>query len=111
MALTNHGPALVVKVAEDNLDTLVLLAKHVLGRDLDIVEGHVSCASGGRVGGLDLLGLDTLTTLDKEDTQALVCARTGDKVITPDTVGDPLLGSVDDLAIVSFTYATVRGSI
>ncbi|KAI6748767.1 hypothetical protein HG531_007714 [Fusarium graminearum] len=108
--LGKSGGSLVVKVAEDNLDTLVLLAKHVLGRDLDIVEGHVSCASGGRVGGLDLLGLDTLTTLDKEDTQALVCARTGDKVITPDTVGDPLLGSVDDLAIVMLAVGGLLGS-
>ena len=66
--LTNHGPSLVVKVAKNDLDTLVLLAQHVLGRNLDVVEGHVSGTGGGRVGGLDLLGLDTLAALDKEDT-------------------------------------------
>ena len=66
--LTNHGPSLVVKVAKNDLDTLVLLAQHVLGRNLDVVEGHVSGTGGGRVRGLDLLGLDTLAALDKEDT-------------------------------------------
>jgi hypothetical protein len=100
----------VVKVAENDLDALVLLAQHVLGRDLDIIERHVSCTSCGRVRGLDLLGLDTLAALDKKDTQALVGAGTGNKVITPDTIGDPLLGSVDDLSNVSSIYLTVESS-
>lgn len=94
----------MVEVAENDLNTLVLLAQHVLSRNLDVVERHVSCTSSSRVRGLNLLGLDTLTALDEEDTQALVCSSTSDEVIGPDTVGDPLLSAIDDLASVSFIY-------
>ena len=109
--LTNHGPSLVVKVAKNDLDTLVLLAQHVLSRDLDIVECHVSGTGGGRVRGLDLLGLDTLAALDKEDTEALVGSNTGDEVVRPDTIGDPLLSSVDDLVRVSYMYIIAEGRV
>lgn len=87
----------MVEVAQNDLDTLVLLAQHVLGGDLDVVECHESCTSCCRVRGLDLLGLNTLATLDKEDTQAFVGSGTCNEVIAPYTVGDPLLGTVDDL--------------
>jgi hypothetical protein len=39
----------VVEVAEDNVDTLVLLAEEVLHRDLDVVEGNVCRAGRARV--------------------------------------------------------------
>ena len=101
VTLTNHVPSLVVEVAQNDLDTLVLLAQHVLGGDLDVVECDKGCTSCCRVRGLDLLGLNTLTTLDKEDTQALVGSGTCNEVIAPYTVGDPLLGAVDNLVCVS----------
>ena len=59
-----HGPALVVEVAEDDVDALVLLAEQVLDGDLDVVEGDVGGAGGGGVGGLDGLGLDALAARD-----------------------------------------------
>jgi hypothetical protein len=66
--LTNHSPTLVVKVAKNDLDTLVLLAQHILSWHLDVVERHVRSAGCGRIRGLDLLGLDTLAALDEEYT-------------------------------------------
>jgi hypothetical protein len=101
VTLTNHVPSLVVEVAENDLNSLVLLAQQILSGDLDVVECHKSCTSCCRVRGLDLLGLNTLATLDEEDTQALVGSGTCDEVVAPYTVGDPLLGTVDDLACVS----------
>jgi hypothetical protein len=79
--LTNHSPTLVVKVAKNDLDTLVLLAQHILGWHLNVIERHVGSAGCGRVRGLDLLCLDTLAALDEEHTQALLGSGAGDKVI------------------------------
>lgn len=43
---TNHGPSLVVEVAQNDMDTLILLPKEVLYRYLDIVEGDIGGACG-----------------------------------------------------------------
>lgn len=79
--LTNHSPTLVVKVAKNDLDTLVLLAQHILSWHLDVIERHVSSTGCSRVRGLDLLCLDTLAALDKENAQPLLGSGAGDKVI------------------------------
>lgn len=100
--LTNHHPSLVVEVAKDDVDALVLLTKQVLYWDLDIFECHVGRASGGRVGCLDGLGLDALSALDEDDAQALVGSNTRHEVICPTAVGDPLLCSVDNLSCVRY---------
>lgn len=92
-----HGPTLVVEVAEDDVDTLVLLAEQVLHGDLDVVKGDVGGSGGGGVGGLDGLCLDALAALDQHDAEGLAGADTDDEVVAEDTVGDPLLGSVDNL--------------
>lgn len=92
-----HGPALVVKVAEDDVDALVLLAEQVLHGDLDVVKGDVGGSCGGGVGGLDGLCLDALAALDEHHAEGLAGADTDDEVVAEDTVGDPLFGSVDDL--------------
>jgi hypothetical protein len=66
-----HDPSLVVKVGEDDEETAVLRAQHVLGGH-DIVKGNVGRASGGRVGGFDLFGLDPFASGDEEDGQAAI---------------------------------------
>jgi len=98
-SLTSHGPALVVEVAEDDVDTLVLLAEEILNGYLDVVVGNVGGSSGRGIGGLDGLGLDTLATLDEQHTEALVGLDAGNEIVGEDTVGDPLLGSVDDIVL------------
>lgn len=95
--LPDHRPSLVVKVAQDDVDALVLLAKEVLYGDLDVVKGNVGGAGGGRVRRLDGLRLDALVAFDQEDAEALAGVDTRDEVVAEDTVRDPLLGSVDDL--------------
>lgn len=110
-----HHPTLVVKVAQDHEQATVLGAEHVLRRDFDVVEGDKTSAGGGRVGGLDRLGLDTFTTGDEEDCEAAFglaanCEVTGESVVLDGDkgrkwaedslgeggVGDPFLGAVDD---------------
>lgn len=54
----------MIKVAEDHVNALVLLAEEVFHGDLDVIKCNVGSTGGGRVGGLDGLGLDTLSTLD-----------------------------------------------
>lgn len=95
----SHAPALVVEVAEDDVDALVLLAEEVLGGDLDVVEGDVGGAGGGGVRGLDGLRLDALAALDQEDAEALLGAHAGDEVVGVDAVRDPLLRTVDDVVL------------
>lgn len=94
-----HHPALVVEVGQDDIDALVLLAEQVLDGDLDVVEGDVRGTGGRGVGSLDGLGLDTLAALDDEHRKALVGLDARDEVIREDTVGDPLLGAVDDIVL------------
>lgn len=64
---TGHDPPLVVKVAQHNEKTLVLLSEYILNGDLDFVEGDVGRSGGGGVGRLDGLGLDAFAALDEED--------------------------------------------
>ena len=59
-----HAPTFVVEVAEHDVDTGTFLSESVLDRDLNVLEGDVGGAGGGRVGCLDHFGFDTLTTLD-----------------------------------------------
>lgn len=87
----------MVEVAENDMDTLVLLAKQVFNGNLDVIKGDVGGTSGRRVRGLDSLGLDTLATLNEQHAEALASVDTSDEVIAEDTVGDPLLGTVDNL--------------
>lgn len=97
--LTGHHPALVVEVAEDDVDTLVLLAEEVLNGHLDVVKGDEGGAGGRRVRGLDGLGLDALAAGDEEDAEALAGVDGSDEVVAEDTVGDPLLGAVDNVVL------------
>ena len=89
----------MVKVGEDDVDALVLLAEEVLDGHLDVVKGDVCCASRGRVGGLDGLSLDTLAAFYEQNAEALVSLDAGDEVVTEDTVGDPLLGAIDNVVL------------
>lgn len=54
----------MVEVAENDMDTLVLLAQEVLDRDFDVVKGYVTSPGGGRVRGLDGLGLNAFASLN-----------------------------------------------
>lgn len=89
----------MVKIAQNNVDALVLLAEQVLNRHLDIVEGDVRGAGGGRVRGLDSLGLYALAALDEQNAQPLVRLDAGDEVVAEHAVGNPLLGAVDDVVL------------
>lgn len=60
----------MVKVAQDHKQATVLGAEHVLRGDLDVIECDEASAGGGRVGGLDRLGLDALAAGDEEDCEA-----------------------------------------
>lgn len=87
---SDHHEALVVEVAHDDDEALVLLAQQVADGDLDVRKLHKSSSGGGGVGGLDLLGLDTLTAGDQEHGEALLGLATDDKVVSEHAVGDPL---------------------
>lgn len=85
----------MVEVAQHNHQTLVLLAQHVRAWNLDVVKGDKGCAGGGRVRGLDGLGLDAFSALDEEDSEALGSLAGDGEVVREVTVGDPFLGAVD----------------
>lgn len=97
MNIPNHRPSFVVEIAQDDMDSLVLLPEQILDRDLDVIKSDIGSARGRGVRCLDGLGLDAFTTLDEEHTKALASVDAGNEIVAEDTVGDPLLGSVDDL--------------
>jgi len=85
----DHDPSLVVEVGEHDEDSSTLLAESVLDGHLDIIKGDEGSSGGGRlepevrlnappsvlsthVGSLDRLGLDTLTTLNQDDSEAIL---------------------------------------
>lgn len=87
----------MVEVAENDVDTLVLFTEKVLNGNLDIVKSDICGAGGGRVRGLNGLGGNTFTTLDQEHTKVVAGSDTGDEVVAERSVGDPLLGTIDNL--------------
>jgi len=74
MSASNHllGWDTHVEVGQNDKQAPILGPKHVLSRHLDIVEGDVCRPSRGRVGRLDLLGLDVVSSRDEEDGQATI---------------------------------------
>lgn len=94
-----HDPTLMVEVAENNLQSLILLSQQVLDRDLNIIKGDESSTRGGGVGSLNLLGLDTLAARDEEDGQALLCTDCGREPVGKRAVRDPLFSSIDDVEL------------
>lgn len=66
VSLTSHGPSLVVEVAEDDVDALVLLTQEILNRDFNVVKGDVSSTCRSRVCSLDGGGLDAFLSLDEK---------------------------------------------
>ena len=91
---TDHHETLVVEVAHDDNEALVLFTQQVLDWDLDVVELHKGGSSRSRVGGLDLLGLDILIAGNQKNGEALLRATPGDKVVSEHAVGDPFPGFI-----------------
>lgn len=96
----------MIEVAEDNVNTLVLFTQQIFDWDLDVVESDVGRSCRWRVGCLDGPGLDTFTSLDEYDAQTLLCLYSRDKIIAPNAVGDPFLGSVHNLCVVKGRLAS-----
>lgn len=87
----------MVEVGHDDLETLVFGTEEVRLGHLDVVELDVGRARSGRVRRLDGLGVDVLIALHQQHRVALVALARHHKVIAEDTVGDPLLGAVDNV--------------
>mmetsp|Transcript_1656 Transcript_1656/g.3628 ORF Transcript_1656/g.3628 Transcript_1656/m.3628 type:complete len:374 (+) Transcript_1656:618-1739(+) len=93
----------MVEVGHHALEAVVLLTEEVDSGDLDVVVGHEGSAGGRRVGGLDLLGVEALRSLDQEEGHALAGAfGDGHEVVSKGSVCDPLLDAIDDVG-------TIRG--
>lgn len=89
-----HHEALVIEVAHDDNETLMLFTQEIVDRHLDILELHKRrCGSGG-VGGLDLLRLDTLPARDQEHREAFLCPAAGNEVVREHAVRDPFPAGV-----------------
>lgn len=61
-----------IEVGEDDNETSVLGTEHVFGGHLDVVEGNVGSSGCGRVGRLDLLRLDSLSSRYEECSQTAI---------------------------------------
>lgn len=87
-----HHEALVVEVAHDDDEALVLLAQQMVDGDLGVLELHERRAGGGRVGRLDLLGLNAVVPGHQDDREALFGPAGDHEVVGEHAVSDPLPG-------------------
>lgn len=85
----HHDPALMVKVAEDDEQALVLFSENVTSWHFHVVERDVGGASSRRVGCLDGLGLDARTPLNEEYSKTLLGLACDGEVIAEVSIGDP----------------------
>lgn len=88
-------------------ETLVLLTDEVLDRDLDVLEGDVSCSATPYALAVHLAGGDTTSAaLDEENTDTVHAGTTGTdsggEVVTPNAVGNPFLFTVDNVVLAIF---------
>lgn len=93
-----------MKDGKPTSEALILLANQVLNRNLDVLEGDVGGARRPDTLAVHLAGADTAEApLDEEKTDAVHAgtagAHGGGEVVAPDTVGDPLLLTVDDVVL------------
>ena len=77
----------MVEVAQNDQQATIFGPKHVLGRDLDIVEGNIARAGRRRVRGLDGLGLDALAARNKEDGEAALGLASDSEIAENDILG------------------------
>lgn len=93
-----------LRLTHDDLEALVLFADQVLYWHLDVLECDV-CGSGGPdTLAVHLAGADAAeVSFDQKDRDTIhplaACPDGSSEVVTPDTVGDPLLLTVDDVVL------------
>jgi len=94
-------------VVSFTFEALVLLADKVLDRDLDVLEGDVSCSATPYALAVHLAGGDAAgAALNEENTDTIHAGTTstdgGGEVITPNAVGNPFLFAVDNVVLAIF---------
>ena len=103
VALNDDSDALVVEVGHDNLEPGILLADKVLNGDLDVLEGDVGGAGTVHTLAIHLAGGDAFAALDEEDGDTAHTGTAGadsdGEVLGPDSIGDPLLLTVDNVVL------------
>lgn len=106
VGLDDDTDSLVVEVGHDDLETLVLLAEQVLHGDLDVLHGDPGGAGRQHTLGVHSSGLKTLHASLEQQNGNTVHAGAGaagsdgnGEVVGPDTVGDPLLDTVDNVVL------------
>lgn len=106
VGLDDDSNSLVVEVGHDDLETLVLLAEQVLNGDLDVLHGDPGRSGRKHTLSVHSSGLKTLHASLEEQNGDTVHAGAGaagsdgnGEVVGPDTVGDPLLDTVDNVVL------------
>lgn len=94
----------MVEVGHDDLEALVLLADQVLNGDLDVLEGDVGSSRGPDTLAVHAASGDaTGLAFNEQNTESIHAGLAGadghGEVVGPDTVGDPLLLTVDDVVL------------
>jgi hypothetical protein len=83
----------MVEVGENDENSSTLFTKCVADRNLNIVKGNIGSSSSSGVAGLDLTSFNTLSSLDKNYSEATISLTANSEVVGKGTVRDPLLGS------------------
>lgn len=104
--LDDDPDSFVVEVCHDDLEALVDLTEHVFNRDLDVFECNVGGAAAPDTLTVHSAGADAFSPLNQEQTDAThtrtACPDSRGEIVAPDTVGDPLLFSVDNEVLAVF---------
>ncbi len=86
-------PSFVVEVGHDDLESGVFDTQEILDGHFDIVKLDERRSRGGRIAGLDLLGLQTFLSFDEEHRKSLLGSHGGREIVAEGPIGDPLFGS------------------
>lgn len=82
----------VVKIAQYNLQSSIIVAKRVFVRNMHVFKSNVSSTSGGRIRRLDLFRFDTWATFYEENNHSsLVVATAYCKVVCESRISNPFL--------------------
>jgi len=97
-------------------EALVFLADEVLHGDFDVFECHIGCATAPDTLAIHPPGTDsTVFAFNEEHGNTihafLAGANGGSEVVTPDTIGNPLLLSIDDVVFAIFCELRFAGQV
>lgn len=90
----------VIEILQNKLESLILLAKQVLDRNLRILESDVRRTSSRGISSFDRASLHTpVRSFDEKHTHSLFGLNGGREIVGETSICDPLFRSINDIVL------------